>query len=130
MMKDPYKAALGLALLAPFLMLWLMGAVGILGADGDPADRMYFGVFAVAIIGALIARFQPEGMARAMAATAVAQAAVAVIALIMGQHRLPYMSVFEILGLNGFFVVLWLASAWLFRKAARQRAPATIQESA
>jgi len=41
---------------------------------------MYIGVLAVGIIGALIARFQPHGMARALFATALAQMLVAVIA--------------------------------------------------
>jgi hypothetical protein len=56
---------------------------------------MYFGVLAVGISCALIARLQPHGMARALFATALAQALVATIA-----H-------------------LWLTSAWLFWKAAR-----------
>lgn len=119
-----YKAAVGLALAAPFLLVWMIGAVGVLGRDGDRADLRYIGVFAVGIIGAVMARFQPEGMARALFATALAQALVAVIALIAGMHQAPYSSVGEILGLNGFFVALFLGSAWLFRNAARKRTPA------
>ena len=119
-----YKSAVGLALATPFLLVWMIGAVGVLGRDGDRADLMYIGVFAVGIIGAIIARFQPHGMARALFATALAQALVAVIALIAGMHQAPYSSVGEILGLNGFFVALFLGSAWLFRNAARERTPA------
>ena len=119
-----YKAAVGLAIATPLLLVWVIGAVGVLGVDGDPADLMYIGVLAVGIIGAIIARFQPHGMARALFATALAQALVAVIALILGMHQAPYSSVGEILGLNGFFVALFLGSAWLFRKAARERTPA------
>ena len=116
-----YKAAVGLAIATPLLLVWVIGAVGVLGVDGDPADLMYIGVLAVGIIGAIIARFQPRGMARALFATALAQALVAVIALILGMHQAPYSSVGEILGLNGFFVALFLGSAWLFRNAARER---------
>ena len=119
-----YRVAVGVALAAAFILLWLMGAVGIIGVEGDPADRMYFGVLAVGIIGAIIARFQPHGMARALLATALAQALVAVIALIAGKHQAPVSSVFEILGLNGFFVALFIGSAWLFRHAARKQPPA------
>ena len=115
-----YKAAVALALATAFILFWVIGAVGVLGADGDPADLMYIGVFAVGIVGAIIARFQPRGMARAMRATAVAQMLVAMVALILGQQHLPYMSVFEILSLNGFFAALFLGSARLFRKAARE----------
>ena len=119
-----YKSAVGLALATPFLLVWMIGAVGVLGRDGDRADLMYIGVFAVGIIGAIIARFQPHGMARALFATALAQALVAVIALIAGMHQAPYSSVGEILRFNGFFVALFLGSAWLFRNAARERTPA------
>ena len=119
-----YKSAVGLALATPFLLVWMIGAVGVLGREGDRADLMYIGVFAVGIIGAIIARFQPHGMARALFATALAQALVAVIALIAGMHQAPYSSVGEILSFNGFFVALFLGSAWLFRNAARERTPA------
>ena len=63
-------------------------------------------------------------MARALLATALAQALVAVIALIAGKHQAPISSVFEIVGLNGFFVALFIGSAWLFRHAARQQSRA------
>ena len=116
-----YRAAVGVALAAALILLWLMGAVGIIGVEGDRADLMYFGVLAVGIIGAIIARFQPDGMARALLATALAQAAVAVIALIAGKHQDPVTSVPELVGLNGFFVALFVGSAWLFRRAARQQ---------
>ena len=119
-----YKAAVGLAIATPLLLVWIIGAVGVLGVDGDPADLMYIGVLAAGIIGAIIARFQPRGMSRALFATALAQALVAVIALILGKHQAPYSSVGEILGLNGFFVALFLGSAWLFRNAERERTAA------
>ena len=122
--KTAYRFAVGLALATAFILVWLIGAVGVIGAEGDLFDLMYFGVLAVGIIGAIIARFQPHGMARALFATALAQALVAVIALIAGMHQAPYSSVGEILGLNGFFVALFLGSAWLFRNAAREQTPA------
>ena len=100
------------------------GAVGIIGDESNDANMMYFGVLAVGIIGAIITRFQPHGMVRALFATALTQALVAVIALIAGMHQAPYSSVGEILGLNGFFVALFLGSAWLFRNAAREQTPA------
>ncbi len=77
-----YRAAVGVALAAVFLLVWLSLSVGIIGADGDPANLMYFGVIAVGIIGALAARCRPLGMAGALLAVALAQAFVAVIALV------------------------------------------------
>jgi hypothetical protein len=51
-------------------------AVGIIGSEDNPANLMYGGVLAVGIIGAIIARFEPHGMARALVATTLATSAV------------------------------------------------------
>jgi hypothetical protein len=118
-----YRAAVGVALAAALLLVWMNLAVGVIGEPDDLANVMYVGVLAVGFVGAGIARFRPNGMARALLATALAQALVAVIALIAGKHQLPLSSVSEILGLNGFFVALFIGSAWLFRHAARKQPP-------
>ncbi len=113
-----YRAAVGVALAAAFLLVWVNGAVGIIGSEDNDANLMYGGVLAVGVIGALLARFRPRGMARALFATAFAQAAVAVIALIAGLGS-PGSGPLEVVALNGFFVVLFVGSALLFREAAR-----------
>jgi hypothetical protein len=118
-----YRFAVGVALAAAFVLVWLNLAVGVIGTSGDPANVMYIGVLAVGIIGAIIARFQPPGMARALFATALAQALVAVIALIFGLGS-PWSPPVEILALNGFFVALFVGSALLFRHAGREQTPA------
>ena len=119
-----YRFAVGAALAAAFILVWMNAAVGLIGSEDEPANLMYIGVLAVGIIGALIARFQPRGMARALLATALAQALVVVIALIAGKHRDEVSPLFEILALNGFFVALFVGSALLFRYAAREQTPA------
>ncbi len=118
-----YRAAVGVALAVALLLAWVNLAVGIIGSEDNLANLMYVGVLAVGIVGAVVARFRPHGMGRALFATALAQASVAAIALIFGfgsQWSPPV----EILGVNGFFAVLWLISAWLFLKAAREQTPA------
>ena len=118
-----YRAAVAIALAATFLLVWLTGAVGIIGSEDNNANSMYFGVLAVGIIGAIIARLRPPGMVRALFATALAQGLVAVIALIFGLG-LPWSPPVEILALNGFFVALFVGSALLFRYVAREQTPA------
>jgi hypothetical protein len=119
-----YRAAVGVAVVAAFILIWINLAVGIIGSEDNPANLMYGGVLAVGLLGAFIVRFQPHGMARALAATALAQALVGVIALTAGLGftgaNWPEALVF----LTGFFAALWLASAWLFRKAAREQTSA------
>jgi hypothetical protein len=110
--NSAYRAAVGVAVAAAFTLIWMNLAVGIIGTEDNPLNLVYGGVLAVAIVGAVIARFQPDGMARALVATALAQAFVAVIAQIAGHFTWI---------LTAFYVALWLTSAWLFRKAARKQ---------
>src|SRR5688572_31081806 len=56
-----YRAAVGVALAAALLLVWLNLAVGVIGTENDLANVMYIGVLAVGIIGAIIARFRPHG---------------------------------------------------------------------
>lgn len=115
--QTAYRLAAGVALAAALILAWLSLGVGIIGADGDRANLMYFGVLAVGIVGALIARFRPGGMARALLAMALGQALIFVIALI-ARLGYPYSGPLELLGLNGFFIAVFVGSAWLFRRAA------------
>lgn len=117
-LRHSWGLAMGLALAAALLLAWLSLGVGIIGADGDPANRMYFGVLAVGAAGALAARFRPCGMAWALLAMALAQALVGVYALAAGLGR-PWSGPLELALLNGFFVVLFLAAAWLFKQATQ-----------
>lgn len=111
--NNRYRLAFALAIAAALLLVWLSLGVGIIGADGDPANRMYFGVVAVGIVGTAVARLRPRGMAIALVATAIAQGAVGAYALIAGLGR-PYSPPLELIALNGFFVAFFLVSAWLF----------------
>jgi hypothetical protein len=73
-------------------------------------------VLLIGIIGALVARFRPMGMARAMRATGLAQAGMVVYALVGGHADVaPHIA---------FFIIPWLLAAQLFRKAAREQAAA------
>jgi hypothetical protein len=114
-----YRAAVGVALVAAFLLVW----VNLVQAadDVNRAAVMYFAVPIVGIIAAAMARLQPNGMARALFATALAQALVLAIALII---RNPQVSsspsgLSRGFGANAFFAMLFVGSALLFRKAAR-----------
>lgn len=109
-----YRTGVGIALVAALLILWSSGAVGI--ADSE-ADLMYFLALAVGVIGAFVARFRPQGMSRAMFATALGLAAAGVIALAAGMVP-AHNSTFEILVITGPFVALFVGSALLFRVAA------------
>jgi hypothetical protein len=112
-----YRLGFGIALGTALLLIWINGAVGIIG-DHNPANLMYGAVLVTLTLGAVFARLRPLGMSRALFGTALAQALVPVVALVFwGPATVAWTpSVFGIFALNAVFVVLWLASALLFRE--------------
>lgn len=104
-----YRGGVALALAATFLIVWANGAVGMIGDEGNPANLMFAGVLAVALLGAILARFRPAGMALAMAAAGLTQAIAGGVGMLIDP-------------LGGAFstalACLWLVSAALFRNAA------------
>ena len=119
-----YRAAVGVALATAFILVWMNLAVGVIGTEDHPANLLHGGVLAVGIVGATVARFQPRGMARALVATALAQASVGAVALVAGWGSTGPTWPANILGLTGIFAALWLLSASQFQKAAREQTPA------
>jgi hypothetical protein len=115
-----YRAAVGVAVVAAFVLIWMNLAVGIIGSEDNPANLMYAGVLAVALIGSLMARFRPHGMALTLATTAFAQTLAGAIALMAGWGSTGENWPQVIVVLTAFFTALWLLSAWLFWRAARE----------
>jgi hypothetical protein len=108
-----YRAGVVVAAGTSFLIVWSNLAVGIIGNENNPLNQIFFGVIAIALVGALLARFRARGMALAMLVTAIAQFGTAFVAL-AHEHI-----VFAIVGV---FSLGWLLAAWLFREAARGEA--------
>lgn len=115
-----YRAAATVAVVASFLLIWVNMAVGFLGDEGNPANLMFLGVIAVAIIGAFFVNFRAGGMARVMFVTALAQVAVGVVALAAGFASPGNDGLYEVVMGTGMFAGMWLLSAWLFRNAAER----------
>jgi hypothetical protein len=105
-----YRSGAALAVVAAVLTFWVNGAVGMIGSEANSYNLLFGGVLLIALAGAIGARFQPAGMARAMVVAAIAQATV-------GAFGLPADRLGGILSMG--FAGLWLLSAALFLKAAR-----------
>ncbi len=116
-----YRAAVCIAFVTSFTLTW--GSF-VQMADVTSAAAMYFVVPIVEIIGAVAARLQPKGMARALFATAITQALVLTAAFIILLTQKPQLTSWTPPELRGFAgnaicLILILASAFLFRKAER-----------
>ncbi len=105
-----YRGGAALGLAAGFLLIWANLAVGYIGSEDNPYNLLFFGVVAIAIAGALLARFRARGMALAMLAAAIAHAAAGLGGLAADPITAP---------ITLAFAAMWLASAALFRRAAR-----------
>ena len=117
-----HRAGAAVALLSGFLVIWINGAVGIIGNEDHPANLMFFGVIALAIAGSFICRFRARGMARNMAMTGLAQLTAPLIAIAI--WSLPVtVDLVKTLIFNAGLAGFWLASAWLFRQAAESGEP-------
>ena len=117
-----YRLAAGVAVGSALFLVWANLAVGLIGDEGNPANLLYGGVLAVGVIGALVARFEAQGMARALFAMALVQALVPVIAVIVWKHPMGSREeALRVLGVTAFFVTLFVGSALLFRRASATR---------
>jgi hypothetical protein len=114
-----YRFGAGLALLASALLLWFNGAVGIIGSEDHPANMLYLGVIIAAFVGAVASRFRAAGLALAMLSAAVLQVGIGVVAVWRGWGEGSENWPQPIIVLSIVFGLLWLASAALFRRAAR-----------
>ncbi|MCB0061671.1 MAG: hypothetical protein KDE19_06135, partial [Caldilineaceae bacterium] len=116
-----YKRAVGVAVEAALLLVWINGAVGLIGDDGA-INLLYLGVLGVGLMGALSTGFAPQAMARTTFAMAIAQLLVPVIVLLIPNLRgalLEPPGVVGVIGLNLFFAALFVGAALLFRQAAQ-----------
>lgn len=110
----PYRWGAAVALAGAFLLIVSNLAVGIIGSEDNRANLLYAGVLAVGAAGAALARLRPRGMARALLAMALLQAAIGVFALTAGLDTRP-----QVLLINAFFVGMFGGASLLFSRAAR-----------
>ena len=114
-----YRGGAAVAVLAAFLLVWVNLAVGIFGDEDNPANLMFAGVLALALAGALAARFRAAGMATALLATAGAQMLVGAYGYAAGLGSPGWPGIYEAVMGTTLFGGLWLIAAGLFHKAAR-----------
>ncbi|MDP2656418.1 MAG: hypothetical protein Q8P11_02535 [bacterium] len=114
-----YRIAFGVGLAGILLLGWVSGAVGIIGSENQPVNMMYWAVPVIGLIGSLISRFQPRGMALTLFAVALVQFLVPVVALIISPEvSRGNVGVIGVFVTNSIFAVMFVVSALLFRRAS------------
>ena len=118
----PYRLGAGIAVMAGFMLIWGNLAVGFIGSEDNPANLLYGGVLAVAIIGSIAARSRPRGLANAMFAAALTQFLVPLVAALIWKPEVN-LGMVQVLVLNAVFALLWVGSGLLFRRASNAIGP-------
>jgi hypothetical protein len=121
-----YRAGAALALFATLSLVWVNLAVGFIGSEQNPANLMYLGVLAVGVAGAVLARLQPVGMARALFAMAGVQALIGVVALALGLGASESRPL-EIVGTTAIWTAMFAAAGMIFRSARSDASPSGVR---
>jgi len=116
-----YRIAVGFTVFSALLLVWVNLAVGIVGSEDNPFNVLYFGVLFVGIIGSLFVRFQAKGMIYVLGVASLVIVGITIAAFIQGFHQAPQGSVYQLLGVNAFFIMLFLICAVTFYHASKNR---------
>jgi hypothetical protein len=109
-----FKWAASLAVAATFFLIWINGAVGIIG-DSD-INTMYGLVPLSLLVGTTVSRLDPQGLSYTLFAAAAVQFLIPIIALVIGTEDFRP-GVIQVFMLNSVWVTAFTASALLFRQA-------------
>jgi hypothetical protein len=112
----PYLGGVVCAVGAGFVTVWANLAVGMIGDTGNPANLVFLGVLALAVLGTLASRFQARGMAKVMLTVGVLQALVGACVAVAGVDY-PQTG-----ALIAAFALPWWLSAYLFHLSANHGA--------
>lgn len=116
-----YQAAVVVALGTGVLIMWVTGAVGIIGSENNPGNQLYLAVVALAIFAAIVTGGRAGRMVWAMSVVALATLLAPVIAYFahVAEPRSDVMAP-EVYAATGVFTVGWAAAAFLFHNAAKR----------
>ena len=112
-----YRIAVGFFLFTGLILIWINLAVGIIGSEDNMINLLYYIVLATGVIGAIVSRFQIQGMIVSMFSCAIAVGIITIIYFLTGMKLAPESSLIEVLAMNGFFAFLFAVSGLLFINA-------------
>lgn len=113
-----YQAGAVVALGTGLVIFVSAGAVGIIGAEGNPANRLYLGVLLLAIAGTVVAGGKAARMVWVMILAALATVATPFIGYAGVADPVSDVLAPEVVVATVVFAIGWCLSAFLFSKAA------------
>lgn len=119
---NAYRAAMGVGLATAFLLIWVNGAVGIIGSANHPANWLYLAVLTAGAVSAGLRRFEPTGMKWIAATVSLLILLIPVVVLAIWppvKHSWGAAGVGGVVALNTGFSALFALSAWMFWQCRR-----------
>lgn len=119
--SDAYRTGALLAIATTFLLVWSNAAVGFVGSGANTANILYLSIAVIPLLATFLPRLQARTLSHLLLLTATAQVGVTgfafVTEVVSASNQGP------ILTINAVFVLLWCASALLFRLSGTARGP-------
>lgn len=115
--NSAYKIATGLAVFASLAILWVNGAVGIIGNESNPLNLLFGVVLMMVVFGSYIAKLEAKGMSRVMVVTAVTQILITFSGTMIHLGQNPGYQFSGILRITMIFTVVWLLASLFYRRA-------------
>ena len=116
-----YRWAWVLFLLGCFLLFWVNGAVGIIGASNNDANMLYNALLALGLLCCLLLRYRPLGLAMVMLIMDALLFLIVLTAWFMDWGSSGAKWPFDAVVATLFFSFLWSAAAVLFYRSHRQQ---------
>ena len=117
-----YRIGFGVGLAGVLLLGLVSGAVGIIGSENQPVNLLYWAAPAVLLIGSLISRFKPRGIAYTLFVATIVQLLVPVTALVISPEvSWGNAGAIGVFVFNSIFAVLFAGSGFLFLRAVHKQ---------
>lgn len=117
-----FRMAVAVQVVTMLALLWINGAVGIIGNEGNVVNVWYLAIIALGFLGPLLTRMKGNAMSYVLFTMAVIQMAIPTVAAIVFRPiAAEPPGVIGIFFLNGFFALAWVASGLMYRNAATRK---------
>jgi len=116
-----YRIAVSIAVFTVFLLTWVNMAVGIIGSDKKDANLMYFSLIPIGLAGALIVKFQANGMAVVAFVLAGIQMLIPITAFLINKPDFDPGAA-AVFAINAVFSMLFIGSGLIFKRSALVKA--------
>lgn len=112
-----YKIASALAVCAGFAIIWINGAVGIIGNEENPINFLFGIVLLIMFLGSYLVKRSPRKMAWVMLVTAVSQIVITLWGTLIHLSNYPEYNFAGVIRITLLFSTIWGLTSLLYYKA-------------